>query len=121
MKTFASVLQTSHSQFTASLGRELINQTSKRPIEEDQQVTGKSRKSAKTYAERPENEPTYSKYVGRFVNSSGKHESDGEDTTITRAYAVSESYEDDSVSTPDQDQVCHGVEELLQSEQAGND
>ena len=121
MKTFASVLQTSHSKFTASLGRELINQTSKRPIEEDQQVTGKSRKSAKTYAERPENEPTYSKYVDRFVSSSGQHESDGEDTTITRAYAVSESYEDDSVTTPDQDQVIHDVEELLQSEQAGND
>ena len=61
------------------------------------------------------------KYVDRFLGSFGLHESDDEDTTITRAYAVRENDEDDCVSIPDQDQVCHDVEELLQLEKAGND
>ena len=75
----------------------MINQTSKRPTKEGQEVTGKSRKWAKTYVERPENEPTCCKHVDRFVGSSGQHENDDDDTTITRAYAASENDEDDSV------------------------
>ena len=49
-----------------------------------------------------------SKYVGKFVGSSGQHESDDEDTTVTRAYAARKNEEDDYVSIPDQDQdqVC---------------
>ena len=41
MKSFASILQTSLSQFTRSLGQLLINQTSKRLAGEYQEVTGK--------------------------------------------------------------------------------
>ena len=71
IQSFASILQTSLFQFTASLAQLLINQNSKSLAEEDQEVTGKSRKSAKTYVERSEDEPTCSKYVDRFVGSSG--------------------------------------------------
>ena len=56
---------------------------------------------AKTYVELLEDEPTCSTYVGRFVGSSGQPESDGEDTTTTKAYAVSGNDENDSVSIPD--------------------
>ena len=108
MKPFASILQTSLSRFTTSLGQQ---QTRKRPTEEDQQVIVKSRKRTKTYVEHPEDEHTCSKYVGRFIGSSGQHESVDEDNTITRAYAASENDEDDSI--PDQDQVCHDVTELI--------
>ena len=73
----------------------MINQTSKRPTKEGQEVTGKSRKWTKTYVEHPENEPTCCKHVDRFVGSSGQHENDDDDTTITRAYAASENDEDD--------------------------
>ena len=73
------------------------------------------------YVERPEDEPACSKYFDRFLGSSGQHDSDDEDNTITRAYAASENDEDDSVSIPDQVQVCHDVAELLQPEQVGND
>ena len=118
MKPFASILQTSLSQFTTSLEQLLINQTIKSPREEDQQVIGKSRKRTKTYVEHPEDEHTCSKYVGRFISSSGQHESVDEDNTITRAYTASENDEDDPL--PDQDQVCHDVAELLQPEQTGN-
>ena len=94
--------------------------------ESEQQKAGRRRprgyskikKRAKTYVERPEDEPTCSKYVDRFVISSDQHENDDEDTTITRAYVACD--EDDSVSIRDQDQVCHDVAELLQLEQARN-
>ena len=56
---------------------------------------------AKFYVELLEDEPTCSTYVGRFVGSSGQPESDGEDTTTTKAYAVSGNDENDSVSIPD--------------------
>ena len=46
--SFALILHTCLSQFTTSLGQLLINQNSKRLAEEDQEVTGKSRKRAKT-------------------------------------------------------------------------
>lgn len=81
----------------------------------------KIKKSAKTHAERPEDEPTCAKYVDTFLVSYRQHDSDDEDTTITRACAVSENNEDAFVSIPDQDQVCHDAAELLQPEQAGND
>ena len=114
MKFFASILQTSFSESTLSLGQLLINQTNKRPTEEDQEVTGKSRKRAKLYyVEHPEDEPTCSKYVDRLVGSSGQHDSDYEDITIARAYAASENDEEDSVSILDQDQVCHDVQSFF--------
>ena len=56
-----------------------------------------------------------------IVGSSGYCESHDKDTTITRAYAVSENDEDDSLSIPDQDQVCHDMAELLQHQETGND
>ena len=56
-----------------------------------------------------------------FFGSYGQHESDDKDTTINRAYAVSENNEDDSVRIPDQDQVCCIMADLLQPQQAGND
>ena len=103
MKSFASILQTSFLQFTLSLGQLPINSTSKKPTEEVLEVPGKSRKRVKlNYVERPEDEPACSKYFDRFLGSSGQHDSDDEDNTITRAYAGSENDEDDSVSIPDQ-------------------
>ena len=118
MKCFASILQKSLSQFT-SLGQLQINETNQKPAEEDQEFTGISRIRAKTYVEHSGDESAYSK--NRFVGSSGQHESGDEDTTITRAYLVSENDEDNSVSIPDQTQVCHDVAELYQPEQAEHD
>ena len=114
------ILQPILSQFTISFGQLLINQSSKRQAEENKEVTGKSRKRAKTYVKRPVDEPTCSKYVDKFVGRSGQHESDDKDTTITRAYVVSENDEDDSVSITDQDHVCGDVAELPQLKYAGN-
>ena len=121
MQYFASILETSLPQSTTFLGQLLINQSNKRPLEEHEAVTGKSRKRAKTYIERAGDEPAISKDAERFSGTSGQDESDGKDTTVSRAYAVNENDEDDSASISDQDQVCHDMTEPLQSQQAGND
>ena len=47
MQSFASILQTSLSEFTTSPGQLPINQSNKSPTEEDQDVTGKLRKRVK--------------------------------------------------------------------------
>ena len=44
---FASILQTSLSQFTTSLGQLLINQSSKRPTEEDHRLQENQQKGFK--------------------------------------------------------------------------
>ena len=119
MQYFVSILETSLPQSTTFLGQLLINQSNKSPVKEDEAVTGKSRKRAKTYIERAGDEPTISKGDGPTI--SGQDEGDGEDTTVTRAYAVSENDEDDYASISDQDQVCHDMTEPLQSQHAGND
>ena len=71
MQYFASILETSLPQSTTFLGQLLINQSNKRPLEENEAVTGKSRKRAKTYIERAGDEPAISKDAERFSGTSG--------------------------------------------------
>ena len=107
MNTFATILQTSLAEFTTSLGQMLTN---KRSAEVGQEEG--TRKRARTYVERPEDQPSCSKTLDRFVEVPSQNESDDEGTSDTRAYA--ESVNDDIVSIPDQNQVCDDVAELLQ-------